>query len=129
MKRLPSSCYKQDIAIAREIKDNQSEGIHFGNLVGSAFRHIGQHGKACFLSFQERAIAIAREIKDRETEGIYVLVLTLGEHDMITLVSMKRLYHTTNSLLLLSRSSSLGMTLGRIGHVLHLMTPLDRMLH
>jgi tetratricopeptide (TPR) repeat protein len=54
------------LAIAREIKDRQSEGKALGNL-GLAYLNLGDYTKA--IEYQQQWLAIAREIKDRQSEG------------------------------------------------------------
>ena len=54
------------MAIAREIKDRQSEGKALGNL-GVAYISLGNYAKA--IEYAQQVLAIAREIKDRQSEG------------------------------------------------------------
>ena len=57
---------RQWLAIAREIKDRQSEGKALGNL-GSAYLSLGDYAKA--IQYAQQQLAISREIKDRQSEG------------------------------------------------------------
>ncbi|MEG4355793.1 CHAT domain-containing protein, partial [Microcoleus sp. Aus8_D1] len=57
---------QQWLAIAREIKDRESEGKALGNL-GIAYYSLGDYAKA--IEYQQQFLAIAREIKDRKGEG------------------------------------------------------------
>ena len=54
------------MAIAREIKDRESEGSALGNL-GIAYFSLGDYTKA--IEYQQQSLAIARKIKDRQSEG------------------------------------------------------------
>ncbi|MEG4030806.1 MULTISPECIES: CHAT domain-containing tetratricopeptide repeat protein [unclassified Microcoleus] len=54
------------MAIAREIKDRQSEGVALGNL-GNTYFSLGDYAKA--IEYAQQWLAIAREIKDRPSEG------------------------------------------------------------
>ncbi|WP_445251973.1 tetratricopeptide repeat protein, partial [Microcoleus sp. B3-D7] len=54
---------QQHLAIAREIKDRQSEGKALGNL-GLAYHNLGDYAKA--IEYTQQWLAIAREIKDRQ---------------------------------------------------------------
>ncbi|WP_375492916.1 CHAT domain-containing protein [uncultured Nostoc sp.] len=58
---------QQWLAIAREIKDRQSEGGALGNL-GLAYKNLGNYAKA--IEYEQQLLAIAREIKDRQSEAI-----------------------------------------------------------
>ncbi|MEG3918621.1 CHAT domain-containing protein, partial [Microcoleus sp. T3_A4] len=57
---------QQWLAIAREIKDRESEGKALGNL-GSAYLSLGDYAKA--IEYTQQYLAIAREIKHRKSEG------------------------------------------------------------
>ncbi|MEG3912464.1 CHAT domain-containing protein, partial [Microcoleus sp. w2-18bC1] len=57
---------QQYLAIAREIKDRQSEGAALGSL-GNAYYSLGDYAKA--IEYAQQYLAIAREIKDRPSEG------------------------------------------------------------
>ncbi|MEG4848096.1 CHAT domain-containing tetratricopeptide repeat protein, partial [Microcoleus sp. F10-C6] len=57
---------QQQLTIAREIKDRQSEGKALGNL-GAAYLSLGDYAKA--IEYIQQQLTIAREIKDRRNEG------------------------------------------------------------
>ncbi len=57
---------QQSLAIAREIKDRQLEGLALGFL-GRAYYSLGDYAKA--IEYAQQSLAIAREIKDRLGEG------------------------------------------------------------
>ncbi|BAY60222.1 TPR repeat-containing protein [Calothrix brevissima NIES-22] len=54
------------MAIARSIKDRQSEGAALGNL-GLAYYSLGDYPKA--IDYEQQWLAIARSIQDRQSEG------------------------------------------------------------
>jgi len=58
---------KQSLAIAREIKDREGEGVALGHLA-VAYNYLGNSAKA--IEYSQQSLAIAREIKDREGEGV-----------------------------------------------------------
>jgi tetratricopeptide (TPR) repeat protein len=60
-------CYKQALAIAREIRDLSGEGSALGNL-GSAYLDLGETRKA--VEFYDQALAILRENGNRHGEGL-----------------------------------------------------------
>jgi CHAT domain-containing protein len=59
---------QQQLAIAREIKDRNREGVALGNL-GLAYLDLGNSAKA--IEYAQQSLAIAREIKDRQGEGVH----------------------------------------------------------
>ncbi len=54
------------MALAREAKNREAEGVWLGNL-GNCYADLGQTHRA--IEFHEQALAIAREIGDRRGEG------------------------------------------------------------
>ncbi|MEG5033964.1 CHAT domain-containing tetratricopeptide repeat protein, partial [Microcoleus sp. AT3-D2] len=73
---------QQGLAIAREIKDRQSQGAALGNL-GIAYRNLGDYAKE--IEYQQQWLAIAREIKDRQSQGaalgnLGIAYLSLGDY-------------------------------------------------
>ena len=60
---------EKSLAIKREIKDRNGEGISLGNLgTGTAYYSLGNYPKA--IEYYEQHLSIAREIKDRDGERI-----------------------------------------------------------
>ena len=54
------------LAIARRLKDRESEGVVLGNL-GNAYAYLGETRRA--IQFFEQTLLIAREVGDRRDEG------------------------------------------------------------
>ncbi len=60
------SCHEQALALSRQRKDRQAEGVWLGNL-GNCYADLGQTARA--IEYHEQVLAIAREIGDRSGEG------------------------------------------------------------
>jgi len=58
---------QQTLALAREIKDRQIEGVALGNLE-AAYYSLGNYTKG--IEYTQQSLAIVREIKHRQGEGV-----------------------------------------------------------
>jgi CHAT domain-containing protein/tetratricopeptide (TPR) repeat protein len=70
---------QQSLAIAREIKNRQVEGMALGNL-GIANHSLGNYAQA--IEYSQQSLAIAREIKDREGESMALGNLGIANHSL-----------------------------------------------
>ncbi len=71
--------YEQALAMAREMKNRQAEGVWLGNL-GDAYAALGQTARA--IEFHKQALAIDREIGDKQGEGITLHWMGADSADM-----------------------------------------------
>jgi CHAT domain-containing protein/Flp pilus assembly protein TadD len=102
------------LAIARSIKDRESEGNALGNL-GVAYRSLGDYAKA--IEYAQQSLAIARSIKDRQSEGAALGNLGLA---YLSLGDYAKAIEYQQQLLTIARSikdrQSEGKALGNLGN-------------
>jgi tetratricopeptide (TPR) repeat protein len=66
------ACYERALALAREAKDRQGEGVKLGDL-GNSYADLGQTTRA--IEYIEQALVVAREIGNRRDEGTWLDLL------------------------------------------------------